>query len=59
MKYEVRLVEKEIYVIDDIEADTASDAIDKAYELISTEEGKAMHHSDSDGDYDVIENDDE
>lgn len=54
-KYEIKLIEKEIYRFDSIEAETEEEAIDKAIELISTEEGKNDHHHDSDGDFEVYE----
>ena len=52
--YEVILKDIEIYEMQ-VEADSESEAYDKAFELIDTEEGKAEYHSDSDGECEAIE----
>jgi hypothetical protein len=53
-KYEVKLKDIEIYVIK-VRADNKDSAIDKAWEMICTEKGKAEHHYDSDGESDATE----
>ena len=54
MKYTVILTEKEIYEVP-VEADSESEASEKGYEAIETDEGKGMYHRDSDGEIEVIE----
>jgi hypothetical protein len=53
-KYEVKLKDIEIYVIK-VRADDKDNAIDKAWEMICTEDGKSEHHYDSDGEGDATE----
>jgi len=53
-KYTLRITESEIYVVT-VEAKTESEAFELAINKISTESGKQQHHDDSDGDYEVIE----
>ena len=50
--YELTLIEKEFYVLE-VDAESEEEAIDKAYALISTEEGRYTYHSDSDGEYEI------
>lgn len=53
MKYEVELKQEEIYVFEDIEADSEEDAENKALELY--EKDKETYHYDSDTEIEVFE----
>ena len=52
--FEVTLIEKNTYVVPDIQAINEDEAIDKAWELIDEEENKDLYYIDSDGESDAI-----
>tara|TARA_R110002096_G_scaffold100226_1_gene222142 strand:- start:353 stop:523 length:171 start_codon:yes stop_codon:yes gene_type:complete len=52
--WNVTLKEIEIYCVG-VEAETESEAIEKAFALIETDEGKATHHDNSDGEAEAYE----
>ena len=54
-KYQVTIKRIETYVIDSVEADSESEAINKADEMLDSEESKAAHHFDSDGECSGVE----
>lgn len=54
-KFEVTLREIEIYFIEEIDADSEEDAVEKAYELISDEKGRQTYHDDSDSEPEACE----
>lgn len=56
-KYTLRITESEIYSVT-VDAETEGEAFELAIDKISTDAGKAQHHDDSDGDYEVIEEED-
>lgn len=53
--YEVTIKEIEIYVIDEIEANSEDEAKEMAWELITDDEGKQKYHNDSDGKSEALE----
>ena len=54
MKFEVTIKEIEIYEME-VEAEDKDAAIEQAWEMIDTEEGKAKYHNDSDGESSAVE----
>lgn len=52
--WEVTLKEIEVYFVR-VEAESESEAIEKAMDAIEGAEGKAIHHDDSDGEVDAVE----
>lgn len=48
-KYEVTIKQIEIYVFEEVEADSEDAALEKCYEIMDTDE-KNKYHSDSDSD---------
>lgn len=55
-KYEVTIKQTEIYVFEEIEADSEQDAEAKAWERFTDDENaKQKYHHDSDGDTEVFE----
>lgn len=52
--WQVTIRQIEEYCLD-IEADNENEACEKAYEIISTKQGKAEHHNDSDSEAEALE----
>lgn len=53
-KWEVKITESEIYVVT-VDADTEDEAHELALDAIESDEGKASHHNDSDGNIEAYE----
>jgi hypothetical protein len=54
-KYNVIITEKEIYVIEGIEANNKNEASNKAWEMLTSMDDKDKYHVDSDGETEVDE----
>lgn len=54
-KFNVAVSETEIYLIEEIEAETEEEAQEKALYMLSIESGKEDHWVDSDGDIEVTQ----
>lgn len=54
-KYNVTITEKEIYVVEDIEADNKDEAINKAWEKLTSMDDRSKYWVDSDGESEADE----
>jgi hypothetical protein len=54
-KYNVTITEKEIYVVEDIEADNKDEAINKAWEMLTSMDDRSKYWVDSDGESEADE----
>ena len=52
-KFDLMITEKEVYLVEGVEADTEYEAFEKALEMME-KDGKQTYHDDSDGDYEVV-----
>ena len=53
--YNVDITESEIYRLEGIAAESEEEAVNQAYALIDSEEGKQQYHANSDGEYETTE----
>lgn len=54
-KYNVTITEKEIYVVEDIEANNKDEAINKAWEMLTSMDDRSKYWVDSDGESEADE----
>ena len=52
-KFDLMITDKEVYLVEGVEADTEQEAFEKAIEMMERD-GKDTYHQDSDGDYEVM-----
>lgn len=55
MKFEVEVKAIEIYRFPEIEADSETEALEKAWDLLATEENRYKYHDNSDDECEVVE----